>query len=204
MTKCGDMPYESELVEHNNDVNCNLTDDSSENKGGDPVPIGQDGHYGRDTESNPYSEVDGHAGFSFTKLDANGLLLPQSAEDWDCILDNVTGMVWEKKIPNHPYRSPNKKQYSTAMKIEYMENLREDGVCGRVGEGWRLPSFEQLQSIVDYGKASPAIDDSYFPNTNIDEVYCSNRPDMHLNFDTGESSNVLFKDCIIRAVFTRE
>ena len=39
----------------------------------------------------------GEAGFDFTKLDANGNALPASATSWDCVRDNVTGLIWEVK-----------------------------------------------------------------------------------------------------------
>jgi len=56
----------------------------------------QDCHQGRDVEH--YVASDGRAGFSFTKLDANGIDLPVTAPNWDCVLDNVTGLVWEVKV----------------------------------------------------------------------------------------------------------
>ncbi len=42
-------------------------------------------------------DSDGHAGFSFTKLDAAGNPLPASATEWSCVRDNVTGLIWEVK-----------------------------------------------------------------------------------------------------------
>jgi hypothetical protein len=55
----------------------------------------QDASVGRDvTDKQP---TDGHAGFSFTKLDRNGNPLSPSATDWSCVRDNVTGLVWEEK-----------------------------------------------------------------------------------------------------------
>lgn len=57
----------------------------------------QDAEYGRDKTLN--NNADGRAGFNFTKLDANGRVLPASATAWNCVRDNVTGLVWEKK-PN--------------------------------------------------------------------------------------------------------
>ena len=55
----------------------------------------QDCHQGRDATSN--NDADGHAGFSFTKLDGNGNPLPASAQSWSCVRDNVTGLTWEVK-----------------------------------------------------------------------------------------------------------
>ncbi len=59
---------------------------------------GQDCEFGRDAQV--ADSADGHAGFSFVKLDSNGAPLPASAEQWSCVLDNVTGLVWEAKIPS--------------------------------------------------------------------------------------------------------
>lgn len=55
----------------------------------------QDGNAGRDPAH--WDHCDGHAGFSFTKLDAAGRALPTSATRWSCVRDNVTGLVWEVK-----------------------------------------------------------------------------------------------------------
>lgn len=57
---------------------------------------GQDASFGRDADGSQL-DSDGHAGFSFTKLDLNGNPLPSSASSWSCVRDNVTGLVWENK-----------------------------------------------------------------------------------------------------------
>lgn len=56
----------------------------------------QDCSHGRDTTHN--DDSDGHAGFSYTKLDANGNALASTATQWSCVKDNVTGLIWETKI----------------------------------------------------------------------------------------------------------
>ena len=56
---------------------------------------GQDASHGRDATQD--NDADGHAGFSFTKLDANGKALAASAATWSCVRDNVTGLIWEAK-----------------------------------------------------------------------------------------------------------
>lgn len=55
----------------------------------------QDAQYGRDINNN--DDSDGHAGFSFTKLDTNGNELLANATEWSCVKDNVTGLIWEAK-----------------------------------------------------------------------------------------------------------
>lgn len=55
----------------------------------------QDCHAGRDNTHN--DDVDGKAGFSFTKLDKSGNPLANDATEWACVKDNVTGLIWETK-----------------------------------------------------------------------------------------------------------
>lgn len=69
-----------------------------------PCPVrgfpDQDGDRGRDALAHAglLTKVGaGAAGFDFTKLDAAGQSLPASAASWDCVADNVTGLVWEVK-----------------------------------------------------------------------------------------------------------
>jgi len=63
-----------------------------------PVPNfpEQDAENGRDKNRNDPSN--GQAGFNFTKLDGNGKELPPTSKVWDCVRDNVTGLVWEVKL----------------------------------------------------------------------------------------------------------
>jgi hypothetical protein len=67
----------------------------------------QDAEYGRDATHNDPS--DGHAGFSFTKIGADGAPLAiqngtwndagseEQGTKWSCVRDNVTGLGWETK-----------------------------------------------------------------------------------------------------------
>ncbi len=62
----------------------------------------QDCAHGLDADSNQNSNNDGRLGFSFTKLDANGQPLPNSATTWSCVKDNRTGLIWEVKTADVP------------------------------------------------------------------------------------------------------
>ncbi|MCI5125065.1 MAG: DUF1566 domain-containing protein [Candidatus Electrothrix sp. AR5] len=67
---------------------------------GDNVFEAQDCSYGRDVTLNDSS--DGHAGFSYAKLDNSGVPLADQNDDystmpWACVKDNVTGLIWEVK-----------------------------------------------------------------------------------------------------------
>jgi len=86
------------IVTHTGELNdtgiINYGDDASNSLTMSPVNYpGQDARYGRDYQWNDGS--DGHAGFSYTKLDSQGNDLPATASSWFCVRDNVSGLVWE-------------------------------------------------------------------------------------------------------------
>ena len=126
-----------------NNSDCSFTDSAEDNA----RFYDQDCHSGRDANSDTNSELDGNAGFAFTKLDSDGHDLPADAHSWACVRDEVTGLVWE----NASYDAV---AYS-AINIDSSAEL-----CGL--SGWRLPRLEELRSIVDYDRYSPAVDPYYF------------------------------------------
>jgi len=72
------------------------------------------------------------------------------------VTDNDTGLMWQKTLPvtsPPPYQIWNDA-------VATCRGLRLAGF-----DNWRLPSAIELLSIVDYGQAKPAIDQSVFPNT---------------------------------------
>lgn len=192
VTLCGDYARGYSGVSHNNVV-CQLLTDSN----GDPVPSGQDGNSGRDLAADP---TDGSKGFSFIKLDAAGAALAHSANQWTCVKDQVTGLVWELKtddgglhdkddsfvwyesdprlgnggLPGYekatdydPSRSDqtcsgftNANNASYCNTKAFVNRVNQSGYCG--ANNWRLPTREELNSIVDY-QNSPRIDTVYFP-----------------------------------------
>lgn len=113
---------------------------------------------------------------SFTKLDASGNVLANSAASWNCIRDNTTGLVWENKTDtgdlhdkdntytNYQIGSVGYVNANNAASFAAATNV--EGLCGR--NNWRLPSAIELQSIVDYSipQPGPTINVSIFPNTN--------------------------------------
>ena len=152
----------------------------------------QDCHQGRDAESATNDDSDGHAGFSFTKLDSSGNALTASATNWSCVQDNVTGLIWEVKTDDddlhdkhdkykwyntdpatnggedgyadgnicYGYDSSDASTYCNTQ--AFTARVNEAGLCG--AHDWRLPSKEELRSIVDYSRYNPSIDTDYFPN----------------------------------------
>ncbi|MFP8777850.1 DUF1566 domain-containing protein [Hydrogenophaga sp. RWCD_12] len=134
----------------------------------------QDGH--RST-INPmsYSEVPNPAGGTFART--------------ECVKDNVTGLIWEGKTASGfragsntytNFDDPTQLQrydgsafvFPTRAEINALTNsvghlnhVNDIALCGYTD--WRLPTADELQSIVDYGAAypGPTINTVWFPNT---------------------------------------
>jgi hypothetical protein len=77
------------------------------------------------------------------------------------VRDNVTGLIWEVKTDDAGPRDKDNK-YTWDEANAYCDALELGG-----HSDWRLPSREELRSIVDYSifYFDPAINVSYFPNT---------------------------------------
>ena len=136
----------------------------------------QDAEVGRDAEAN--DDRDGHAGFSWTKLDSNGTPLPDQGVDymvapWPCVRDEVTGLTWEVKTDDDGLRDKDWSYSwytSTGLHIgaavsglanggicvdrescdtdAYIEAVNGAALCGYTD--WRLPTRSELLSIVNY------------------------------------------------------
>lgn len=155
---------------------------------GNPVPDGQDALHGRDRDPLTNTDSDGAAGFSFTKLDASGNDLAPAAASWQCVRDNVTGLVWQYRQNNNErftwYNTDSTKNGGAAGSANFETNCagyngsnaasfcnteayttRTNAValCGY--DDWRLPRKEELQSISHKGNSNPAIDTTYFADT---------------------------------------
>lgn len=145
----------------------------------------QDGMVGRDANPATNSSTDGMLGFSFTAV-AGG-----------CVQDNVTGLMWEVKTTDGGLRDWSKTytNYGDSRAGDasaYAAAVNATNLCGY--SDWRLPTADELQSIVDYGVAypGPSIDATWFPNTQA-TVYWSASPALAdtsaawaVYFDAGE------------------
>ncbi len=173
----------------------------------------QDCHVGRDATNN--NDADGTAGFSFTKVDENGFALEQDAAEWSCVLDNVTGLLWEVKTNDgglhdvrHTYTwfdtnpatnggangvanggtcKDDQGQGPDCDTESFVNAVNAQGLCGF--DDWRMPSIQELAGLMDFGRGGIddiAIDTDFFPNIrNGSRNYWSGSP--FVGDDTSEA-----------------
>jgi hypothetical protein len=117
---------------------------------------------------------------SYTKLSDSGGVLSDSAASWVMVRDNVTGLIWENKTVDGTIHDKNKTF------TWYDSNpATNGGYAGTPGDGtdtedfinalnsahfggyydWRLPTINELDSIVNCDIPLPTINAAYFPNT---------------------------------------
>ena len=142
----------------------------------------EDCELGRDANSTLNDPSDGNAGFSFTKLDLDGTVLPADASAWSCVLDNVTGLIWEVKTTDGTWRDRNtgftwynpdhgqefdkdgnpitfygtEGSQDTQDFIDYVKGDSSvnngSGLCGSTD--WRLPTVHEIKGLADYDAVS--------------------------------------------------
>lgn len=147
--------------------------------------------------------------FDFTKLDGEGQPLANqeaiyTITPWDCVRDEVTGLVWEVKTvdgglrdQNHRYTwynpDPNENggapgsrdggECGGGIKCDtraYVAGVNRDGLCS--ASDWRLPTRAELRTIVDYEAEFPAIDSNYFANTIPRSFWTSEANETYPNY----------------------
>jgi hypothetical protein len=139
------------------------------------------------------------SGEPFYGQDANYSINPPSYTDLGngVVQDNVTGLMWQQAT------APG--NYTWQQAIDYSNNLNLGGY-----NDWRLPTVKELLSIVDYSRSNPAIDTTYFPDTQAFRNYfywSSTTPQSGganaVHFSTGEVHAYYFDNffgCYVRAV----
>jgi hypothetical protein len=137
----------------------------------------------------------------FIRLNDHGLPLAAKANiTWNCVLDTKTQLVWEVKTTSglrdqeHIYswynpdshRNGGTPGYQNGGKCSgsrcdtdaYTIAVNKSALCGY--RNWRLPSREELRSLVDYTihPPQPMIDSRYFPHC-AEQFYWSSTPDAN-------------------------
>lgn len=97
------------------------------------------------------------------KLDAQGNELPDSAESWVMVKDNVTGLIWEVKTNDGSiHDKDNEYNWSDANSV-FIAGLNAEHFGGF--SDWRQPTIKEFLTLVDYEKRDLLIDENFFPNT---------------------------------------
>lgn len=127
----------------------------------------QDALHGRDSTSLTNADADGAKGFSFAKLKwtapATRAVLGSNtnpADPWDCVQDNVTGLIWEAKTDLNKALT-----YNHANALAYVVAQNTANLCGY--NDWRLPTPQELSGLVNNAGSVAAgvarIDQTFFP-----------------------------------------
>jgi hypothetical protein len=102
--------------------------------------------FGRDTITLTNNNSDGHAGLSYTAITSNGA----------CTQDNVTGLLWQAA----PSTTSTLNTYANV--AAYVTQVNQSALCG--SSNWRLPTANELVSLVDFSLSSGAAADMFgFP-----------------------------------------
>jgi len=120
-------------------------------------------------------------------------LTPRFIDNFDgTVTDTATNLMWVKD-PSQiggDWGTPGTPESMTwDDALQHCNNLCYAGYCD-----WRLPNIKELESLIDFSKSDPAIDDSKFPNTKNEGYWsgsmtyygCDN--EFFPNFGTGAIS----------------
>ena len=125
------------------------------------------------------------------------------------VTDNVTGLMWVQSGYGTPYSGSPPYilvglyyQYTWWDAVKYCDGLDLGGYTD-----WRLPNFQELVSIVDYGKHGPAIN-TIFEHTQTSPYWSatptSSSDAIWLNFDTGAAQpDMMVREQYLRCVRAR-
>ena len=185
---------------HSDSVNVNVQDRSLNDTGlvvSSDIPGGatnagcevefnnQDCSFGRDHFDD--NDANGHAGFIFTKLAIDGTSFPEDATEWNCVRDEITGLVWEAKSDNGIHDKNLSYRWGGASSSEYGEirtpdwntlilDSNDQVLCGL--SNWRIPTVKELESLVNFNinaeSDQPNIDSNYFSSTIVSAYWTTN------------------------------
>lgn len=127
----------------------------------------QDGGLGRDAVGATNAGSDGKLGFQFSPLPGG------------CVRDEVTGLVWESKpadggLRHYALQYTNYGDRRAGDASEFVDRVNAAALCGFAD--WRLPTLQELHSLLDYGAmtvAAPWIDQTWLPNTRAAHYWTS-------------------------------
>ena len=126
------------------------------------------------------------------KMSDSGETFAPDSEVWSCVLDDKTSLIWEVKSEKKGVQyalntytwfdgesgrdngtfSKNCYWGKNCNTQSFIKDINKAELCGY--SNWRLPTREELNSIVDYyGDSDLLIDTDFFPNTQMDSYWTS-------------------------------
>ena len=117
----------------------------------------------------------------FIKISNQGKILDNNTKSWSCVLDSNSKLIWEIKsiqkglqnaqntytwfdknsgVENGKY-SHNCHWGENCNSQKYISALNEVALCSL--SQWRLPTLDELQSLIVYGDSEPLINIELFP-----------------------------------------
>ena len=124
------------------------------------------------------------------KMSSAGEIIAQDSEKWSCVVDNNNSLIWEVKsdkkgvqyaLNTYTWFDGNSgRDNGTFTKncywgkncntLSFIKDVNKSQLCGF--SDWRLPTRDELNSIVDYyGEGDLLIDIDFFPNTQMDSYW---------------------------------
>ncbi len=141
---------------------------------------------------------------SFEKIDFQGRVLSEPAVRWSCARDTKTGLLWETKLfdagvsdVEHRYtwfdptrQTPGHQAKGHCFGIDcdthaYTIEMNRLGLCG--SKRWRLPTFVELETLLDRDFFNPVINQPIFYQTTAasywTQTQLDNNPEMAMQID---------------------
>jgi hypothetical protein len=107
---------------------------------------------------------------TYTKLDASGNDLPDNAEKWAMVRDDICGLIWEVKTDDDCIHDKDNQYLWSDVASQFIDKLNMDTFGGY--SDWRLPNIKELTMILQKEKMDPPrINKVYFPNTIPDDYW---------------------------------
>lgn len=100
----------------------------------------------------------------YTKLDEDGEPLPESTEEWAMVRDNERGLIWEIKNRDRDSVHFYAERFSWEdLQEGFIDPLNEESFGGF--SDWRLPTAEELSTLMITSTRVPMVDLDLFPYT---------------------------------------
>jgi len=116
------------------------------------------------------------------------------------VKDNVTGLIWENKTTDGSIHDADKSYSWHDARNIFIAQLNSSKFGGY--DDWRLPSMEELRSIMDYGRA-PHINTEYFPIIRSEHYWSSstytNVTDAAWRVGFGGNNNENYPDASVKS-----